>query len=204
MDADDGSEWSGEPQWKATYITRRVTASNSVVRDRGTPTASWYLAPWEADAVLAEGLEFAALVDRNDPRLPAFVAAHDGPATVTVTCTLCGRTGEEPSDFGDHRSQCPSSSEAAVEEPLPSPQRDLHTAPATSDAWLKAAQSGSLVDGINPGWLSRDSDSLEPWTVELSFDIDARGPQHAEQIAELLATITGGRVSGLSPNPTAP
>jgi len=92
--------------------------------------------------------------------------------------------------------------ETVVEEPLPPPRRDLQPAPSTSDAWLAAARSGSLVDGINPGWLSRDSDSLEPWTVELSFDIDARGPQHAEQIAELLATITGGRVSALRPDST--
>ncbi|ALG83772.1 hypothetical protein [Gordonia phthalatica] len=197
MNSDVDPEWAAEPQWKVTYIAQRVAASGGVVRDRGLPPASWYLTPWEVDAVLAEGSDFGQLVNRNDPRLPRPVSAHAGPAVVTLTCTRCGYTADAPSDF---RSQHPTCLQAvsAPAEPVPAQPERNYADPSCREAWMAAAQTGTLVEGIDAGWPSRDREVLEPWTVELSFDVDAYSREHAEQIANLLAMITGGRISGLS------
>ncbi|MGB3303824.1 hypothetical protein [Gordonia sp. (in: high G+C Gram-positive bacteria)] len=248
MNPELDSDWAAEPQWKLTYTPGRVTASQAIVRDRGLPPASWYLTPWEVDAALSGGEDILGLVNRQDPRLPQHVAAHEGPAAVTLTCTRCGHTGSRPADFGAEHDSCTqmheeplqiiepavegsvvedsmvdvlavedqavevSSDEVSeIEDPVvedqvvqelvvenAAPQPRSPADPSCREAWMAAARTGSLVDGIEPGWLSRDTEALDPWTVQLSFDINAYGPDHAKQIANLLATITGGRVSGLS------
>lgn len=215
MNSEFNTGWSGEPQWKVTYLPGRV-AGNVVVRDLNLAPASWYLTPWEADAALARGLNFAQLVTPNDPRLPVHMTAHQGPALVTLTCTRCGQTGTQAADLrGDHTTCAPPTVAhtldvplPAIEEPAPVPRqviaapRPAGSDPTCRDAWFAAAQTGSLVEGIDMGWPSRDRDVLTPWTVEVSFDINAYDADHAKQIANLLALITGGQISGLSEAPS--
>lgn len=201
MSSESAPEWAVEPQWKLTYLPQRFAASGALVRDRGLAPTSWYLTPWEADAALAEGTAFAELVDRNDPRLPHAVASHEGPAVVSLVCTRCGYAADTPTAFiAGHASCGPETAVAdpATAAPPTTPPTMTYPDPVCREAWMAAARSGTLIEGIDPGWPSRDREALEPWTVELSFDVEAYSREHVEQIAKLLAMITGGRVSGLS------
>ena len=192
MNSEHAPEPSGEPQWRGTYVPSRVTAAGTVVRDRSVAPASWYLTPWEVEETLTRGTDFSHLVDRTDPRLPHSVTSHPGPATVTITCTTCGHTGARSADFSEHSLSC--TQQALIEKPAPK----RYANPSCSEAWMTAAKAGTLVQALDPGCPPRDGDTVEQWTVELSFDVDAHSRDHAEQIADLLAMITGGRISGVS------
>ena len=214
MAPDVADDWAAEPQWKATYTPLRVTADGRTLRDRSLPPGTWYLMPWEAGDAVANSADFTHLVTPGDPRLPQQVMAHDGPFVVSVTCTRCGTTAADSAGFKvPAHAACTPPPEPdtdddpeleavpAVDEQSAAPRRPVRRAPidpTRTEAWLAAARTGDLIDAVNAGSPAHGIDNGQQWTVDLRFDLDAYGPEHASQLAELLATITGGRVQRLA------
>lgn len=183
------------PQWQVQF--RPETWENDyAVPIEPLGETTWPITPAEAKRALSNGDYFDDLAaDTADTRIPLWVHAHRGPFTVDLACTGCGEQAPFGPDFEEGfagHSNCAPHAPDAPAAPDPA-------VPRLPQEWAVATggkDGNSAIEVVEHACV-RDGESLEPFTIELRFEVLAVDSEHAHQVADLLSKVTGGAITGM-------